>query len=157
MLSRSEAGFSLLELVLVLVVASVLTAAATARWDRSSGLDELGFTERTLTALRLAQRRALADRCDVRVRITPAGLEVAQRATLCGGAFSLPVAGTAGAGSTLDSAPQAGLVLSASPATFYFDATGGVRSTPGGAVTDVTISVGERDIDVIGATGHASL
>ncbi len=153
---RHSAGFSLPELIAVLVIAGVLAAIAAARWDQGRGVEELGFHERVMTALRLAQRRAQADGCEVRVTVAAAGFQLDQRAALCSGTFNLPVAGTAGEGSTLDSAPPAGLTLSSTPATFYFDAAGAVRGTPGGAFTDVTITVGTRQIQLVGATGHVS-
>ena len=150
-------GFTLPELIAVLVIAGLLAAVATARWDRgASGIDELGFVERTLGALRLAQRRARADGCEVRVVVAASGYQLTQRAALCGGAFNVPVAGTAGDGSTLDSAPPTGLSLSATPATFYFDAVGAVRSAPGGAFTDVTITIGPHQVQIVGSTGHAT-
>ena len=92
------------ELIAVLVIAGLIAAFAASRWDSGSGVgvDELGFRERTMTALRLAQRRAQADGCEVRVTIAAGGYQLAQRATLCSGAFSLALAGTAGAGSTLE-------------------------------------------------------
>jgi MSHA pilin protein MshC len=153
---RRSAGFSLPELIAVLVVAGLIAAFAATRWDQGRGIDELGFQERLMTALRLAQRRAVSDRCEVRVNIAAGGIQVDQRAALCSGAFNLPMAGTAGAGSTLDSAPPAGQSLSSTPATFYFDATGAVRAAPGGAITDVTIDVGARQIQLTGSTGHAA-
>lgn len=154
---RRCGGFSLPELIAVLVVAGLLAAFAAAHWDQGRGIDELGFQERLMTALRLAQRRAVSDGCEVRVSVTAAGIAVAQRAALCSGAFSLPMAGTAGAGSVLGGAPPAGQSLSSVPATFYFDASGAVRAAPGGALTDVTIDVGARQVVVTGSTGHASL
>jgi hypothetical protein len=87
--------------------------------------------------------------------VASTGYTLAQRATLCSGAFSLSLAGTAGASSTLDSAPPTGLTLSSTPATFYYDANGAVRSAPGGAYTNVTITVGSRTIQIVGTTGHA--
>lgn len=155
-LRRRSAGFTLPELIAVLVVAGLLAAFAATRWDQGRGIDELGFQERVLTALRLAQRRAQADSCEVRFTVAAAGFTLNQRAALCSGAFNRPVAGTAGEGSTLDSAPPVGLTLSAAPATFYFDAAGAVRTAPGGAITDVTVTVGTRSIQITGATGHVA-
>ena len=152
-----SAGFTLPELIAVLVIAGLIAAFAASRWDSGSGVDELGFRERTMTALRLAQRRAQADGCDVRVTIASTGYQLTQRAALCSGAFSLSLAGTAGAGSTLDSVPPSGIALSSTPATFYYDAAGAVRSAPGGSYTNVVITVGSQTIQIVGTTGHASI
>lgn len=154
---RRSAGFSLPELIAVLVIVGLIAAFAASRLDSGSSVDEMGFRERTMTALRLAQRRAQADGCEVRVTIASTGYQLAQRVTLCSGAFSLSLAGTAGAGSTLDSVPPAGIALSSTPATFYYDSAGGVRSAPGGSYTNVTITVGSRTIQIVGTTGHASI
>lgn len=154
---RRSVGFTLPELLAVLVISGLIAAFAASRWDSGSGVDELGFRERLMTALRIAQRRAMADGCEVRVTVASTGYALAQRATLCSGAFSLALAGTAGAGSTLDSAPPNGLTLSSSPATFYYDSNGAVRASPGGAYTNVAITVGTRSIQIVGTTGHAGL
>lgn len=153
-MGRRSNGFTLPELIAVLVISGMLLAVAVSRWDGGREIDELGYFESTLNALRLAERRAMADGCAVRISITAAGVAAEQRATHCSGAFSLPLAGTAGA--TPVGAPPPGLALSATPGVFYFDPGGGVRATPGGAVTNVTILVGVRQIQLSGATGHAA-
>lgn len=154
-LHRSR-GFSLLELIVVLLLVGALAAVAAPRMDAGRGIRELGYFEQVLADLRLAQRRATADRCEVRVAFSPAGFQVEQRAALCVGPFNRAVPGTGGAGSSLGGAPPEGMALAASPAIFYFDDQGRVLAAPGGAAADVTVTVGQRQIDLVGATGHAS-
>ena len=86
-----------------------------------------------MTALRLAQRRARADGCDVRADDRSRRLPVAQRATTLQRRVQPRTGRHRGRGLDLDSAHAAsGIALSSTPATFYYDATGAVRSTPAG-------------------------
>ena len=151
-----QPGFSLLELVAVLLLVGILVAVAAPRLGADGGLRELGFAETLLGDLRLAQRRARADRCPVRVTISSSGYVVEQRAALCSGAFDRPVARTGEAGSSLAGAPPTGMTLAASPAVFYFEESGATVASLGGAAVDVAITTGARQIDVVGATGYAA-
>jgi hypothetical protein len=127
------------------------------RLDDGRGLQELGFGDEVLSALRIAQRRAQADRCEVRVTFSGGGFAVDQRASLCSGPFNRPVAVTGEAGVTLGAAAPAGMPLSAVPAVFWFDAEGRAVGSVGGAPVDIAITVGLRQIQVVGTTGYASL
>lgn len=144
-----------MEMIVILAIVGILTALAFSRFSHGQAVEALGFHEQVVSALRLAQRRAVADSCPVRVSIAASGLEVAQRASLCSGAFNRDVPGSAGAGSTLGAETPAGLAFSAAPAIFYFDELGSVRASPAGAETDVSINVGPRTVELVGATGYA--
>ncbi|MGH8195969.1 MAG: pilus assembly FimT family protein [Woeseiaceae bacterium] len=157
MLRRSRGrGFSLLELIAVMLVLGMLLAVAVPRLDHGRGVQELGYSEQVLTALRIAQRRAQADGCDIRVTISASDFQIEQRATLCSGPFNRDVAGTAAAGSTLGAAAPAGMPLSAIPGVFYFNSDGAAVDSVGGSPVDVSIIVGLRQIQVVGTTGYAS-
>ncbi len=151
-----QAGFSLLELIAVLVVIGTLMAFAAPYMDHGSGIRELGFTESVLSDLRIAQRRARADRCPVRVAISSTEFIVEQRASLCSGSFNRDVAGSGESGASLGGVPPEGMALASSPAVFYFDPSGTVVGSVGGSAVDVAITVGSRQIDIVGATGYAA-
>jgi len=138
-----------------MLVLGLLLAVAAPRLDMGRGVEELGFSQKVLTDLRIAQRRAQADRCEVRISFTASGFQVDQRAVLCSGPFSRPVAG--GSSSTLGGSPPAGMALSATPVVFYFDTSGAVLDSVGGSPVNVSINAGLRQIQVVGTTGYASL
>jgi hypothetical protein len=91
------------------------------------------------------------------VTFSGGGFAVDQRASLCSGPFNRPVAATGEAGVTLGAAAPAGMPLSAVPAVFWFDSEGRAVGSVGGAPVDIAITVGLRQIQVVGTTGYASL
>lgn len=149
-------GFSLIELTAILIVLGILLAIAAPRLDAGRGVRELGFAEQLIADLRLAQRRADADRCEVRVAVSAATVAITQRSALCSGPFNRPVAVFGAAGTSLGGPPPEGLSLSASPAVFYFDGAGRAVDSAGGVPVDVVITVGLRQINLTGATGYAT-
>lgn len=152
-----QAGLSLLELLAVLVIVGIVAAVAAPYMDHGSGIRELGFAERVLSDLRIAQRRARVDRCPVRVSFSSTQFTVEQRSALCSGSFNRDVARSGEAGASLGGAPPEEMALAASPSTFYFDPSGAVLDSVGGSAVDVAITVGSRQIDIVGATGYAAL
>ena len=151
-----QVGFSLLELIAVLVVIGILAAVAAPRMDHGSGIREFGFAALVLSDLRIAQYRARADRCPVRVTVASSGFAIEQRTTLCSGAFNRDVARSGESGATLGGVPPEGMTLAATPAVFYFDPSGAAVGNVGGAAVDVVVAIGSRQIDVVGATGYAA-
>lgn len=67
-------GFTLVELVVVIVVAGVLMATALPFWRGETGFEERGFRDETAAALRYAQKAAVAARRQVCVNFTANGL-----------------------------------------------------------------------------------
>jgi MSHA pilin protein MshC len=72
-----ERGFTLIELILVMVVAGILAAVAVPRMVGRNAFDERGFADQLAGTVRFAQKLAVAQRTDVFVRLT------ANDATLC--------------------------------------------------------------------------
>ncbi len=72
-----ERGFTLVELVLVMVIAGIIAAVAMPRLVGNNGFDTRGFADELAATLRFAQKLAVAQRRAVFVQIT------APDATLC--------------------------------------------------------------------------
>jgi MSHA pilin protein MshC len=70
-------GFTMVELILVIVVAGILAAVAVPRMVGRSGFDTRGFADQLAATVRFAQKLAVAQRRDVYVQLT------ASDATLC--------------------------------------------------------------------------
>ena len=139
--SPEQRGFTLIELVMVLVLAGVLAVFAAPRLFSTGDFNARGFQDETLSLLRYAQKAAIA-----------------QRRTVC-----VTFAGTSGASLTIASAPSTytcntplsgpkgdspatitakpGVAYSAAPTSFNFDGLGQAVNTSGAQVATQTIQV----------------
>lgn len=146
------AGFTLLELVVVLVLLGALAVVAVPRLAES-GFRSAAFAEQIAAAFRYAQRLAVASGCEVQVEVsaTTHSYRITRRNdgsdTSCGssGAFTLDVASPAGGNFT---ATATGGVLVTQGLVLRFDAQG--LPTPNGG----TVVVGGRSIVIEAETGH---
>jgi MSHA pilin protein MshC len=103
-------GFSLPELITVMVVAGILAAVAIPRWFGSTGFAERGLRDETQAALRYAQKSAVAARRLVCVQFSANGLT----ATM---ATNFGASDCAGGGALVGPSGQA-LTVSSSGASF---------------------------------------
>jgi len=88
---KSPNGFSLIELVAVLVLLAILGVAALGRLGGMDGYQSLGFFNETVNGLRHAQKLAMATGCRVQARITGSGWQLYQGDSCNSGSYSLPV------------------------------------------------------------------
>ncbi len=141
-------GFSLLELVVVLVIVGALAVFVIPKlFDRAS-FDAQGFYDQVGGALRFARKAAIAQRRVVCVSVAAGTVTLTVAAapppsTACAGTLTIP-----GAGTNLLTAP-AGVTLS--PAAIQFTALGQAGA---GAIVTVTGDGISRTITVEGETGH---
>ncbi len=75
-------GFSLVELVTVIVLLGILGAVALGRLGGQDVFAVRGFFDDTVTATRFAQKLAISCGCDVRVVLTASGYTLRQSSTL---------------------------------------------------------------------------
>lgn len=130
---RYGSGFTLVELIVVIIVISILAAFVVPRWSGGTGFEERGLRDQMAAALRYAQKSAIAARRTVCVNTSVANavsfrISSAYPAANCdaGTALSGPD------GQDLAVVAKAPAAFAAVPASFAFDATG--RPNPNAAV-----------------------
>ncbi|MCA8967006.1 MAG: prepilin-type N-terminal cleavage/methylation domain-containing protein [Gammaproteobacteria bacterium] len=155
-----ENGYSLIELISVMVIVGVLAVALLPRFADVDVFASRGYFEEALAATRYAHKLAMASGCSIEVRFdaTADSLRVARwtaggDCTVRSGA-ALPVARPGGGGEYVSTAPSG--VDVASDLTFYFDRVGRPHDSAGNLVTNpaaLTVDIGGRRLQVIPETG----
>lgn len=140
---RRERGFTLVELIAVMVVIGILAVAALPRFFDQNVFEARGFLDETRALLRYAQKTAVAQRRTVCVAFAANGVV-------------LTIAGAAGANAcdtalALPNPPRGGTGLVASVAGFSFLSTG---ETDLAANVIVNVADATGMITVVSATGH---
>jgi len=126
-ISRLQKGFTLVELVVVIVILGIISAVAAPRFFDIQSYKERGFSDELISALRYAQKKAVASGCDIRVEVTSTGFSV-YRHTASSSCGTLPPATTIIADPSGE--PYIGQSpLALNPATVVFDALGRLRDS----------------------------
>lgn len=149
--SWNPAGYTLLELVVVMSVAGVLAAVVGPKFFTQQTFSERGYADELASALRLTQKAAVISGCPARLTVTSGSYVAAQQAAsgnACNTAdatWATPLIGLDGV--TIQGSAPSG--TTASPAGIYqFDTKGALSSSPGTSVT-----VGTRTITIDAASG----
>jgi MSHA pilin protein MshC len=154
---RGQCGFTLIELIMVIVLMGVLAVFAAPRVFNSGDFYARGFHDETLGLLRYAQKTAIAQRRTVCVTFTNSGAETSVALTLASAATtsdcsvaSMPaLAGPRGEVPAKVTA-RAGVVFATTPTNFNYDGLGQPIAASGGA------AISTRTLQVASASGNAS-
>jgi MSHA pilin protein MshC len=152
---RSQRGFTMAELIIVIVIIGILAVVAGPKIQGILGSQDDAWREQAMTALRQAQKTAVASRrlvcAVVATGSVTLSIAAANPATTC----SSTLAGLDGSGSATSSRSTAATTVSPQ-ATLFFQPNGQVSTDgAGSAVANFTVSIAtETAISVVGATGY---
>ncbi|MGB5344913.1 MAG: GspH/FimT family pseudopilin, partial [Woeseia sp.] len=122
-----QAGLTIVELILVIVILGVLGALAGPRFFSDRSFAERAYAEELASALRYAQKVAVGSGCLVRVQISATSYSLAQQAPQAGHCnpadASFPVAVSLSSGQAASGSAPAGVTVTPAGA-IVFDALG---------------------------------
>jgi MSHA pilin protein MshC len=148
-------GFTLIELVTVIVIGGILAAVSGPRFFTQTGYSQRGFTEELGAALRLAQKAAVASDCPCQVTLTASSYALAQQAAsgnTCNPSdttWSSPVVGIDG--QAVSGTAPTGITVSPT-GVFVFNGSGGLSSSPA-----TSLAIGSDTITLDATTGYVQV
>lgn len=149
--THAIAGFTTVELVLVIVIVGILGAIAGPRFFNNSTFDERAYYDELASSLRYAQKVAVASGCRVRISLTASTYELRQQAILgghCDAAdLSFPVPVLLPHGDAVSGVAPSG-ITAAPPLVIVYDGVGRTN-LPGNQV----ITVGARSMLIEAESG----
>jgi len=152
---RGQRGFTMVELIVVIILVGILAVVAGPKIQAIVGTQDDAWHDQAVTALRQAQKTAVASRRLVCAVVAGGSVTLSIAAANPASACSATLPGLDGSGSATSSHSTAATTVSPQP-TLYFQPTGQVSTDgAGGAVANFTVSIAnEAAISVVGATGY---
>jgi MSHA pilin protein MshC len=147
-------GFTLIELVTVIVIGGILAAVAGPRFFTQTGYSQRGYTEELAAALRLAQKVAVSSDCPAQLTLTASTYALAQQAVsgnTCNPSdttWSTAVVGIDGQ-AVRGTAPTG---ITVSPTGVFVNGSGGLTSSPA-----TSLAIGTDTITVDATTGYVQV
>ena len=148
---RPSKGYTIVEVLLVVVILAIIGTLAGPRFFDNTSFDERAYYDELVSALRYAQKIAVASGCPVRVTIASTSYALAQQSPLAGhcdpGDATFPVAVRLSTGEAVSGTAPAN--VSAAPAiTIVYNALGQTN-----LAASQSIAVGSRLLQVQADSG----
>ena len=138
---RSEHGFTLVELIMTLVIIGILAAVVGPRFFDRKVFDDRLFFEETVSAVRYAQKLALASGCLTQVSLGAGGYRLRRAANCTSGGFSAEVQGPDGQTPFANTEVPAGVSVSTTNFPVVFDSLGRPSGAASATIGAFTFSV----------------
>lgn len=160
-LNKCETGYTLIELISVLVIAGILAAVAVPRFAGRDSFAEAGFFEQSLAVVRYAQKLSIGSGCPIQVSFSASGDSYAlTRWVGCAQCVTpnpstSPVADPSGSG-TLAAVAPSGVDVGGN-LDFYFDRIGRPHDLTCSPITNINllrVNIGGRTLEVTPETGY---
>ncbi|PWB49927.1 MAG: hypothetical protein C3F18_09640 [Nitrosomonadales bacterium] len=145
--SQRQAGFTLVELIVVLIIVGVLAVAALPRFYDQNAFDARGFYDETLSILRYGQKTAVAQRRMVCASFTATSVTL-QVATSFGGTCDKDLAGPGG-GTPYQINARGSVQYNPVPSSISFNPDGSAS-----AAASIQVGGFPDAISVVKETGH---
>lgn len=137
------------ELIVVIVIAGILAAVVLPRWQGETGFEERGFRDEVMSALRYAQKAAVASHRRVCVTFTTTTLSAKMDTTFGAGDCAVTLIGPSGNALAVTASGSAQFSGGA-PASIIFDPLG----RPGSATTLTVQNLTSLPITIEAETGY---
>lgn len=151
-------GFTLIELITIILVMAILAAVAAPRFMQRAAFQERGFQDATRSILRYAQRVAIAERREVCVALTPATVALTLNPLPAAGAACTAIVTAPGESGPYVIAAPPGVALAFPNPVFPFNALGQpIDDATGATLPDQVIALPGSSlpaITVFGQTGY---
>ncbi|MCH2342451.1 type II secretion system protein [Pseudomonas sp. NPDC047963] len=136
-----SSGFTLVELIMMLVIIGILAAVVGPRFFERQVFDERLFFEETVSAVRYAQKLALASGCLTQVSLDAGGYRLRRAANCASGAYSADVQGPDGQIPFANTDVPVSVSVSAANFPVVFDSLGRPSSAASATIGAFTFSV----------------
>ena len=160
--SARARGFTLIELIVVMVLMAILTAVAAPRFFGSGDFEGPAFAQELASAARYAQKLAVTGGCPVQLQITSTThyeLKQGQGApgASCDPAFTRTVLRPGSGDSFVANAPAGAVIGGTVPLTLQFDARGAPSIGGSDLAADLSIPVGSRTLRITARSGYVEV